>query len=212
MSTPATVTDAHRALASEILDPLEFRPDKFEYDRASQLIADHDAELQKRLKAANMLLDLRKGHLAEAARVHEAQQAELDSLRSQLASLHAVCGFSDADRFTTRLDVEIGKRMEAEAKIAALVKAGDALQLDADVLTIRGRHLRAAWDAAKTGATVKAPEFSPISGQLSHAGTMCVGHDAMVTGVFIKMTMDELKSIPRLPMYKRVTVTAEGEQ
>lgn len=45
-----------------------------------------------------------------------------------------------------------------------------------------------------------------IEGELIRAGTMRVGGEE-ATGVFISMTIGELRAIKRLPMYRRVAVT-----
>jgi len=49
-----------------------------------------------------------------------------------------------------------------------------------------------------------------IEGELVWAGTMNVRGEVW-TGVFVRLTPDELRAVPSLPMYRRVAVVAVGE-
>lgn len=53
-----------------------------------------------------------------------------------------------------------------------------------------------------------------ITGKLTNAGTMQVGHEEDRTGIFIDMTETALRSLDSLPMYEPVAVLslAEGEK
>lgn len=48
---------------------------------------------------------------------------------------------------------------------------------------------------------------TPIRGTLTNAGTMRVGDEDDRTGLFIAMTVAELRAVPSIPMYRNVDVT-----
>lgn len=53
---------------------------------------------------------------------------------------------------------------------------------------------------------------TPIRGTLTNAGTMTVGGEDGRTGLFIAMSEDELRAVPRLPMYCKVAVVEAGSE
>lgn len=57
--------------------------------------------------------------------------------------------------------------------------------------------------AAQPAPEAEAP--APIYGQLTRAGTFAI-RDEECTGLLISLSVDELRAIPRLPMYRRVAV------
>jgi len=57
----------------------------------------------------------------------KALESRAEKAEAQLHALRLVCGTSDADRFTTWLDLEIAKREKAEAEHDALAKDRDRL-------------------------------------------------------------------------------------
>ena len=50
-----------------------------------------------------------------------------------------------------------------------------------------------------------------LVGELTHAGTMNVGSDTDVTGVFVCLTVEELRAVKTLPMYRRVAIIPADE-
>jgi hypothetical protein len=50
-----------------------------------------------------------------------------------------------------------------------------------------------------------------IFGDLTHAGTMSVGDDREVTGVFVRMVVEDLRAVAHLPMYRRVKIVTASE-
>ncbi len=53
------------------------------------------------------------------------------------------------------------------------------------------------------------PDYAPFTGKLVRAGTFPC-RDEEITGVAIEMTVDELRAVKHLPMYRRVTVSVKN--
>ncbi len=76
-------------------------------------------------REAALLADLEayKRDLEVVTACHKGAEDDLAVAKAQLHALRLVCGTTDADKFRTRLDAEIERRKELEAKYEALCAA-----------------------------------------------------------------------------------------
>lgn len=86
----------------------------------------------------------------------------------------------------------------------SLIVAGEAI-LDAGTDQTKLTVAIAQWALAKQGLST-GPTAAGLSGVLVRAGTF-VASGEEVTGYVVASTIEELKAVPRLPMYRRVQIT-----
>ena len=124
-----------------------------------------------------------------------------DELRARIAKLeednqNIHLGKAMADGFLTRLTTQRD----------ALIAAGNAMR-DSHSLEVEWHSSIAVWDAAVSNMLASKPHPA-MSGLLIRVGTMNVAGEE-VTGYVVQSTVEEIKALPWLPLYHRVTIQGD---